>query len=57
MNYLIRYFNYLNEYTTCYVGAETLQECLEKFQRTFELDEEPLPEKFEIYQLVYKNEL
>ena len=51
--YLITYFNYLNEYTTCYANSNFLEECIKNFEKSFILDEEPLPEKYSIYELVY----
>lgn len=57
MNYIINYINYLNQHEVIYVETNSLEECLDAFKKIIDIDEEQLPEKYEIYQLVYKNEL
>lgn len=57
MNYIISHIDHLNQHEVIYVETKSLEDCLEAFKKIFEIEKKLLPEKFEIYQLVYKNEL
>ena len=46
MNYIISHIDHLNQHEVIYVETKSLEDCLEAFKKIFE-----------IYQLVYKNEL
>lgn len=57
-SYVIWYFDRLNAYSHCYVKADSLEEAIKIFEKTFDVDEEnPIPKHYKVYELVFSSEL
>lgn len=51
-SYKIFYFHE-NVYTPCHLRADSLEEAIQVFEKTFEVDGEEIPEHYRVFELVY----
>lgn len=48
----------MKSYSHCYVKADSLEEAIKIFEKTFDVDEKnPIPKHYKVYELVFSSEL